>query len=60
MRRLLQLASSLALAGIVVPPILYFMGTMDHQPLKTVMLGATILWFAATPFWMNDGTKAEP
>jgi hypothetical protein len=54
MRRLLQLASSLALVGIVVPPILYFAGTLAHDPLKVVMLGATILWFATTPFWMNE------
>ena len=54
MRRILQLASSLALAGIVVPPILYFAGRLAHEPLKTVMLAATVLWFVATPFWMND------
>jgi hypothetical protein len=58
MRRLLQLASSLALAGIVVPPILYFTGALAHEPLKTVTLAATILWFAVTPFWMNDGSRA--
>jgi hypothetical protein len=58
MRRLLQLASFLALAGILVPPLLYFAGTLAHEPLKVVMLGATILWFVATPFWMNERTQA--
>jgi hypothetical protein len=59
MRRLLQLVSFLALAGIVVPPILYFSGQLAHQPLETVMLVATLLWFVATPFWMNDRTQAR-
>ncbi len=58
MRRLLQLASSLALAGIVVPPVLYFVGALDHGPLETVMLAATVVWFLVTPFWMNDRSQA--
>jgi hypothetical protein len=54
MRKALQLVSSLALAGIVVPPMLYFTGGLAHETVKTVTLVATILWFVATPFWMND------
>jgi hypothetical protein len=53
MRKVLQLASSLALAGIVIPPILYFRGELAHDVMTTVMLLATILWFVVTPFWMN-------
>ena len=54
MRRALQVASSLALVGIVIPPVLYFSGDLPQDGMKTVMILATILWFAATPFWMND------
>ena len=54
MRRALQVASSLALVGIVIHPVLYFRGDLAQDGMKTVMLLATILWFAATPFWMND------
>ncbi len=54
MRRVLQLASSLALIGIVAPPILYFRGDLPHDGMQTVTLLATILWFAATPWWMNS------
>ena len=54
MRKLLQLASFLALVGIVIPPILYFRGSLPRDGMNTVMLLATILWFAATPFWMNS------
>jgi hypothetical protein len=58
MRKLLQLASSVALAGILIPPVLYFTGALAHEPLNTVMLAATILWFAVTPFWMDDRSQA--
>jgi uncharacterized membrane protein len=58
MRKLLPLASSLALAGIVAPPLLYFLGELGHDALKGTMLAATILWFAVTPFWMNDRPQA--
>jgi hypothetical protein len=54
MRKVLQVASFLALVGIVVPPILYFTGELPQDGMKMVTLLATILWFAATPFWMNE------
>ena len=43
----------LALAGIAIPPILSFTGALARDVMETVMLLATILWFAVTPFWMN-------
>ena len=58
MKKTLQLLSGLALAGIVVPPILYFASGMAHDTVKAVTLGATFVWFAVTPFWMNDRSKA--
>jgi len=58
MRKMLQLASSLALAGIVIPPILYFSGELAHDVMNTVTLLASVLWFAVTPFWMNDRSRA--
>jgi hypothetical protein len=58
MRKLLQLASYLALAGIVIPPILYFRGELGRDVVNTVTLLASVLWFAATPFWMNDRSQA--
>jgi len=58
MRRVLQLASSLAVVGIVIPPILYFRGELAHDGMNTVMLLATILWFASAPFWMNNRSQA--
>ncbi len=58
MRKLLQLASYLALAGIVIPPILYFRGELAHDGMNSVTLVASVLWFAVTPFWMNDRSQA--
>jgi hypothetical protein len=57
MRRALKIASALALAGIVAPPILYFNGSLAHDTVSSVMLLATVVWFVATPFWMNHGTQ---
>jgi hypothetical protein len=57
MKKVLPLLSWLALAGIVIPPILYFTSGMAHDNVKTVTLGATVLWFAVTPFWMNSRTQ---
>ena len=58
MRKVLQLASCLALAGIVIPPILYFRGELAHDPMNTVTLVASVLWFVVTPFWMNNRSQA--
>jgi hypothetical protein len=58
MRKVLQLASYLALAGIVMPPILYFTGELPHDGMNTLTLLATVLWFAVTPFWMNHRSGA--
>ena len=58
MRKLLQLASYLALAGIVIPAILYFRGELSRDVVNTVTLLASVLWFAVTPFWMNDRSQA--
>jgi len=58
MRKVLQLASCLALAGIVIPPILYFRGELARDVMNTVTLLATVLWFAVTPFWMNHRSQA--
>lgn len=57
MKKALKLASWVALAGILVPPILYFNGSVTHDGLEKVMLVATILWFVTTPFWMNDRSE---
>jgi hypothetical protein len=38
--------------------MLYFNGSLAHDTLKTMMLVATVVWFVATPFWMNQRAQA--
>jgi hypothetical protein len=53
MRLVAQTASALALAGSVLPAVLFFAGHLALDELKAWMLAATVLWFAATPLWME-------
>ena len=52
-RRLLQLISWLALAGTVLPSVLFLADRLELDPTKWLMLLATIVWFVATPLWMG-------
>ena len=53
MRLVLQTISWLALAGAVVPSLLFFADKMELPTAKTTLLIATIVWFVATPMWMG-------
>jgi hypothetical protein len=53
MKRAAQLVSLAALAGTIVPPMLFFTGHMTLDAVKGWMLAASVTWFAATPLWMD-------
>lgn len=53
MRRILQTLSWLALAGTLLPAVLYFTGSLELDAVKRWMLVATVAWFAITPSWMG-------
>jgi hypothetical protein len=53
MKRAAQLVSLVALAGTLLPPVLFFYGQMDLDSMKRWMLLAAVAWFAATPVWMD-------
>lgn len=57
MKLFLKILSYLALAGIIVPAILYLAGNLEKPTMSNIMLGATILWFATVPFWMGRKTS---
>ena len=57
-RRLLQTVSWLALAGTILPPVLFLSGRISLDTTQHAMFVATIAWFSATPSWM--GHKYEP
>ena len=53
MKHAARLVSLVALAGTILPPVLFFMGQMDLDAMKRWMLVATVAWFTATPVWMD-------
>jgi hypothetical protein len=53
MKTAARFVSLAALAGTIVPPVLFFFGHIDLDTTKAWMLGAAIAWFAATPIWMD-------
>jgi hypothetical protein len=42
-------------AGVMtlLPSFLMLTGEISHQQTKTIMMLATVTWFAVTPFWMD-------
>ncbi|HID21953.1 MAG TPA: hypothetical protein EYP14_06085 [Planctomycetaceae bacterium] len=52
-RRSLQAASWLALAVVVGAPTAYLFDGMPLDVVQAWMLGGTVVWFLATPFWMG-------
>ena len=53
MRLVLQIISWIALAMTVLPSIVYFSGNMELERVKWLLILATVVWFATTPFWMD-------
>ena len=53
MKRAAQVVSLAALAGTILPPVLFFADRMDIETMKWTMLVATVAWFGATPLWMK-------
>jgi hypothetical protein len=54
---LLKIISYLALAGTIIPSLLVFFGDMDIQTNKTIMTISMVVWFIATPFWINKNAN---
>jgi hypothetical protein len=53
MRVAAQVASGVALVGTILPAVLFLSGSLEPSQLKTWMFVATVVWFAATPLWME-------
>ena len=53
MRSLAKPLSLLALAGTIIPPALFMFKLLPLEPMKGIMLGAAVLWFATAPFWLT-------
>lgn len=49
----LKAISFVAILLVTVPCVLYFFGALSHDAVLSTALVGTVLWFAATPFWMG-------
>jgi hypothetical protein len=54
-----KIVSWLALAGTILPSLLFFADRMPLDQAKLWMLVSTVAWFAATPLWMEHDAGGE-
>jgi hypothetical protein len=57
MNTLARYLSLLALTLTVVPAALFALGALGDAPMKLAMLAGTVLWFAASPYWLKGGSE---
>ena len=53
MKRIAQIISYLALAATLLPTVLFFTDKLELPATKLCMLVAALVWFIATPLWME-------
>jgi uncharacterized membrane protein len=53
MRTILQIISWVALAGTILPSVLYLADRVTLEQSQNWLLAATVVWFVATPLWMG-------
>lgn len=57
MKTLSKAAAQLALVATIVAPVLFAAKVLAEAPMKTTLLAAAIVWFAAAPFWLRGGAS---
>ncbi len=53
MKRTAQIISGLALAATLLPAVLFFADKLELPAAQLWMLAAALVWFIATPLWME-------
>jgi hypothetical protein len=53
MKRAAQILSWLALAGTLLPALLFFIDQISLPAAQACLLAAAAAWFLATPFWLE-------
>jgi hypothetical protein len=53
MKSLLKLASAIGLVLSILPPVLFFVGTMEMSSMKVWMGIGMVVWMVTAPFWIN-------
>ncbi len=56
MKTVAKLISFAALAGTLIPPVLFFCDKLPLSASQLWMLAAAVVWFATAPFWMEHRT----
>ncbi|WP_187262703.1 hypothetical protein [Pontibacter beigongshangensis] len=59
MHTILKLISYLGLLLTVVPSVLVFLGKIELDFHKNLMLAGMIMWFLSAPFWLNTQNEQE-
>jgi hypothetical protein len=57
MKTLITIAKPVSWASlllIVVPPVLYFTGSIDATLMNQLLLTGTIIWFVTASLWMKS------
>lgn len=55
MNALARVLAPLALVGTILPAVLFLFHALGESAMKTIMLGAAIVWFVFAPRWMKGG-----
>jgi hypothetical protein len=53
MKRIAQLISWIALVGTIVPALMFFADRLSLAAMQQWLLGTAVIWFVATPLWME-------
>ena len=58
MKTVLQAISCVSLAVLILAPVLYYLGKVELDTNKHIMLGCTVAWFVTAPFWMKTKSRS--
>jgi hypothetical protein len=53
MKNLAKVISLVALVATVAVPCVFLAGRIELDSMKSALLAATVVWFVATPWWMD-------
>ncbi len=59
MNPIVKIVSLIALLATIVPSLIFFAGGLEHDVVKIATLIGSIVWFAATPWWMGRVQPTE-
>ncbi|TDQ15113.1 hypothetical protein DFQ04_2999 [Algoriphagus boseongensis] len=59
MKNLAKVFSLLGLLLTIVPPVLFFMGSMEMGTMKIAMGIGMVAWIASAPFWINKPAGSD-